>query len=117
MTPFMYSIELMPQSASATSLLLTTLSKIVVTLLNYFSGVLLVDYMFFLGAFLGVASFLADFTNQRIQKKIKKPSVVSFIFAAVMVICIGLFIGSSIQNINRAKESGRSITQFGKYCK
>lgn len=117
MTPFMYSIELMPQSASATSLLLTTLSKIVVTLLNYFSGVLLVDYMFFLGAFLGVSSFLADFTNQRIQKKIKKPSIVSFIFAAVMVVCVGLFIGSSVKNINKAKQSGRSITQFGKYCK
>ena len=117
MTPFMYNIELMPQSASATSLLLTFLSKIVVTLLNYFTGTLLLDYFGFIGVFLFISSLTADIVNSKVQKKLKKQSIVSTIFAVVMVICIGLFIASSVNTIDTAKKAGTSIVKFGKYCK
>lgn len=116
MTPFMFGIQMMPKAASATALQLIFLSRVVVTLLNYISGVLLVDYFFFIGGFIAVGAIVSDCLGGYVQSKIKRQSFISSIFVTLVVICLILFCFSSAQNIKQAQNSGNSITAFGSYC-
>lgn len=116
MTPFMYAIDVYPKSASATALQLIFVSRIVVTILNWFSGVLLIDYMFFIGAFILVGAFVADNLSTIVQKRLKRQSFIASIYTALILICTSIFIVSSVKQLVAAKESGRSVVQFGDYC-
>ena len=116
MTPFMFRIGVQPRSASATALMLIFISRIVVTIINLFSGVLLVDYLLFIGGLIMVGAFAADSASAKIQSKLKRQSFIAMIFVLVTGCCAVLFVFSSIKNINSAKESGKSFVAFPSFC-
>ena len=116
MTPFMFRSGVQPRSASATALMLIFISRIVVTIINLFSGVLLADYLFFIGSLTLVGAFIADKTSGRIQSRLKRQSFIAMIFVMVTSCCAVLFVFSSIKNINSAKDTGKSFVAFPPYC-
>lgn len=117
MTPFLYSIDVMPRSASATSLLTIFFGRIVATILNYVSGVLPLNYLLFIGAFILVGGVVSDHTSTVIINKFKRQSFIAGTFVLVMFLCLILFFISSGLAIKNSVDSGKSIFQFDSYCK
>lgn len=117
MTPFLYSIEVMPRSASATSLLTIFFGRIVATILNYVSGVLPLNYLLFIGAFILVGGVVSDHTSTIIINKFKRQSFIAGTFVLVMFLCLILFFVSSGLAIKTSLDAGKSIFQFDSYCK
>lgn len=113
MAPFFYSINLMPKSASATSLLTIFFSKIVVTVMNYVAGVLPLNYLLFVGSFIFVGGVISNYMSGYIQKKFKRQSFISAIFVGEIAACLVLFCIASGLAISN---SSASVLKFTSYC-
>jgi uncharacterized membrane protein YfcA len=116
MAPFFYSIHLMPRSASATSLFTIFFSKVVVTIINYITGVLPVYYLFFIGGLIFLGGVISNGVGAYVQQKIKRQSFISAIFLGEIGVCLILFIISSIINTKNTYTNGSSIFNFKSYC-
>ena len=113
MAPFFYSINLMPKTASATSLLTIFFSKIVVTVMNYVAGVLPLYYLLFVGSFIFVGGVISNYMSGYIQAKFKRQSFISAIFVFEITVCLVLFcIASGLSIAN----SSASVLKFANYC-
>lgn len=116
MTPFMYAMDLYPKSASATALFLIFISRLVVTVINYYVGVLLWDYMFFIGAFVAITSFAADNLSIFIQKRVKRQSFISLMYFWMVALCTCIFIGAMVKQLVEASQDNRDVWAFTAYC-
>lgn len=113
MAPFFYSINLMPKTASATSLLTIFFSKIVVTVMNYVAGVLPLYYLLFVGSFIFVGGVISNYMSGYIQTKFKRQSFISGIFVFEIGVCLVLFcIASGLSIAN----SSSGVLKFASYC-
>lgn len=116
LNPMLLSFGFQPMTISSTAMFLIMVSKLAASILFVLSGKMPMGYWFFLGAFLVVATVIAQIQLKSVVKRLGRQSIIAFVFVFLMAISIVLIIVvGSLKTVENLKD-GKNIWQFTGYC-